>query len=75
MVAQFDGSYRAWREAVAAGWTAADAVARRSGRPIAPPPVPPTTAVAKPAAISGNGEGTAGVEILAFGTGLALDRR
>ena len=32
LVAPFDGGYRDWREAVADGWTAAGALARRSGR-------------------------------------------
>jgi ATP-binding cassette subfamily F protein 3 len=39
MVAPFDRGYRAWRAAVADGWTAADALARSLGRAPAPPPV------------------------------------
>ncbi len=34
LVAPFDGGYRDWREAVADGWTAAGALARRSGRSV-----------------------------------------
>jgi ATP-binding cassette subfamily F protein 3 len=49
-VAQFDGGYRAWREAVATGWTAADAVARRRGRPSPTAPSPARTAPAEPKA-------------------------
>jgi hypothetical protein len=44
-VAQFDGGYREWRAAVGEGWTAADALARRSGRP-----VPAATARSRPVA-------------------------
>ena len=33
MVAPFDGGYREWRTAVAEGWTAEDALARRPGAP------------------------------------------
>jgi len=60
IVAQYDGGYRAWREAVAAGWTAVDAVARWSGRPMPPPApqAPARTAPARREAVSGNGAGT-----------------
>ncbi len=57
IVAQFDGSYRAWRAAVADGWTAADAVARRAGRALLPSPAPAPVAARKTMAETESGSG------------------
>jgi ATP-binding cassette subfamily F protein 3 len=58
LVAPFDGRYRAWREALAGGWTVEAAIAREAAR-LHPGPRPATararTAIADPEPDGGNG--------------------
>ena len=58
LVAPFDGRYRAWREALAGGWTVEDAIAREAAR-LHPAPRPATVrvraAVAEDPSSDGNG--------------------
>jgi ATP-binding cassette subfamily F protein 3 len=51
LVAQFDGGYRAWRGAIAEGWTAADPVQRRAGA-VRPQPTSASGAVPLPTSTS-----------------------
>ena len=66
LVVPFDGGYRAWREAVAGGWTVAAAAERESvrirtgGVGTAAPPARPRTASPVPAPIAGSGSATNG---------------
>jgi ATP-binding cassette subfamily F protein 3 len=46
----FDGGYRAWRTAVAGGWTVADAVTTARARPVARPSTPTAAGAARTAA-------------------------
>jgi len=61
LVAPFDGRYRAWRDALAGGWTAKDAIAREAAR--LHPGLRPATARGRPAIgadgpSGGNGSGS-----------------
>ena len=64
--APFEGGYRAWRAAVAEGWTVTGELARRAGlRPVG---IPPNGKVAAPAGRSGSATGS-GTRPAGNGTG------